>query len=579
METTDSLVLFESSAPFDKIKWHIHIGEEDFEALKPSGWDDQICYMDVMPQKGERILHLAHDAMGVLCGSLCAALYAPITAKDMFEILKQSHPIHAQVSAARPTYGTCCKILACMRQRVERGMRRRGVVLSCTGLPSRPPKCLSGCTSFTDALNSGHEDCMCYWHGASMALVASNISEGDVEAWRLSMQLLHPSCREAAQWPSAEALMYVHDILGMPWDAHTCAAAAAADSIDCLSYAHCSGCPWHASVCSGAAAAGSMACLVYAHKHGCVWDWETCEAAADRGHLDCLVYAHTHGCQWDERTCSAAAFDGNIETLAYAFENGCRWDAYTCSAAAYAGSMECLVYAHELGCPWDAHTCERAAPNGDLQCLRYAHERGCCWDERTLYAAARVGDIKCLMYAHKQGCPYDDAAAAQSRNRSLTFAAVQREMSLPCLKYVCESIGCSWDARGTEWELAFREGRCDVLEYIHLHGGSWCREEELLEMKEELHCVGVLFEGRARCLLYMHCSGGCKLPPLRGTAVGERVLALMQERRAAVLLSFWAAGRAQAGSRTADAAHAAMGMVPVDLIKQIICTAKLLITD
>ncbi|BDA49798.1 hypothetical protein COCOBI_14-4180 [Coccomyxa sp. Obi] len=497
METTDSPVLFESSAPFDKIEWHIHIGEEDFKALERCGWDNQIYYVDAVPQEG---------------------------------------------------------------------------------LLSRPPKCPSGCTSCTDALNSGHADCMRYWHGRSIASLAD---EDDDEPLRLSLQQLHPNCREAAQWPSAEVLMYAHDVLGLPWDAGTCAVAVGADSINCLSYAHCSGCSWDASVCSHAAMVGSLACLMYAHEHGCEWDWATCEAAAYYGHLDCLVYARTHGCEWDERTCSGAAFGGNIETLAYAFENGCDWDEATCCAAAYAGSIDCLVYAHERGCPWNGLTCERAAAHGHLQCLRYAHEQGCCWDQRTLYAAARAGDIDCLMYAHEHGCPYDNAAALLHCKHGLTFEAVHGKMSLPCVKYVCENMGCSWNPWGTEWERALLEGRCDVLEYIHLHGGAWCGQEKLLGMEEELRLwdLGGSFEGRARCLLYMHCCGGCKLPPLRGIKVGERVLALMQEKRAAVLLSFQAAGRARAGGRAADAVHAAMAMVPTDLIKQIICTAKLLITN
>ncbi|BDA49797.1 hypothetical protein COCOBI_14-4170 [Coccomyxa sp. Obi] len=502
VEITDSLALFESSAPFDEVEWHIHIGDEDFKALERCGWDKQICYMDMMSQEG---------------------------------------------------------------------------------LPSRPPDCSLGCISFIDALSTGHADCMRYWHRMSITSLAGNTSEGDDEPLRLSMQQPHPSCWQAAQSPCAEALMYVHDVLGFPWDADACAAAALAGSVDCLGYAHCSACPWDASVCSMAAAAGSLACLVYAHEHGCKWDWNTCAMAALYGHLDCLVYARAHGCEWDERTCSWAASSGNLEILTYAVDNGCRWDACTCSGAAFAGSMECLVYARELGCPWDADTCRNAAMGKRLQCLQYAHERGCCWNEDTLYAAAEVGDLDCLMYAHKHGCPYVDASAVQFREHGLTCAAVQKEMSLPCLKYVRESMNCSWDACGTEWKMAFREGRCDVLEYIHLHGGSWCKEEELLEMEDELDAGEYVHDdyvdGKARCLLYMHCCGGCKLPDLRGTVVGERVLALMQERRAAVLMSFWAAGRARAGSRTANAAHAAMEMVPTDLIKQIICAAKLLIAD
>ncbi|BDA45271.1 hypothetical protein COCOBI_07-0580 [Coccomyxa sp. Obi] len=457
------------------------------------------------------------------------------------------------------------------------------------GLPSRPPECPSGCTSVTDALGSGHADCMRYWHGGPNAVLADNVTADDHDAIRLSKQQ-HPSCKEAARWPSAEALMYVHDVLGLDWDAGTCAAAADAGSDACLSYAFCSGCPWRKDVCSNAAAEGSMACLVYAHKHGCEWDGYTCAAAALHGHLDCLVYARTHGCRWDEATCEEAAAGGNLKILAYAHENGCRWDKGTCAAAAYSDSLECLVYAHERGCPWEEDTCACAAEGQSLRCLRYAHEQGCRWNEGTLFGAARVCNLDCLMYAHTHGCPYDPAPALRGCAFGLTVRAARRrgKMSLPCLKYIHESMGWGWDTNpeGTEWRYALWEGRLDVLEYIYLHGGVQYGEEGLIEQKGELDSTcptsgdpDVPFDGKARCLLYMYCWGDCELPPLRGTKVGEQVLALMWERRAAVLLSFRAARRAQAGGRSADAAHAAMEMVPLDLIKEIMCLAKLLPAD
>ncbi|BDA50411.1 hypothetical protein COCOBI_16-0870 [Coccomyxa sp. Obi] len=211
METTDSLVDFESSGPFE---WHIHVGEGDFEALKRSGWDSQVCYLDLVPQKG---------------------------------------------------------------------------------LSSRRPKCPSGCTSIADALGSGHADCMRYWHGRPIASLAVKTREGYDEYWRLCKRE-YPSCKQAARWPTAEVLMYAHGILGLSWDADTCAAAAAAGSIDCLSYAHCSGCPWRPDVCSSAAAAGSLQCLRYAHEQGCCWSGRTCLEAAAAGDLDCLMHCFG-GCE------------------------------------------------------------------------------------------------------------------------------------------------------------------------------------------------------------------------------------------------------------------------------------------
>ncbi|BDA47213.1 probable ankyrin repeat protein L59 at C-terminar half [Coccomyxa sp. Obi] len=389
-ELTTDVHVMDEEASFDQstsFRWHIHLGESDMKALFSANWDADVCYLDAKTD---------------------------------------------------------------------------------------PPSC---CTSFTDALSNCHEDCMRYWHSRPIAS-PTDISEGDDTApwsWEREKEKerQRQSCEEAARQPSAEALMYVHDIHGMSWDKSTCAAAAAAGSISCLSYAHCSGCPWDADVCSNAVEAGSMACLVYAHEHGCEWrastcaeaarqgsmtflmyahehgcEWgeETCMAAARRGHLDCLVYAHTNGCEWDECTCRGAAGSGNLEILAYAHESGCEWDESTCEAAAFAGEIDCLVYAHERGCPWDDTICIAAAQGGRLECLQYAHEQGCSWSEGTYFAAARAGSLECMMYAHEHGCPYDPAAkrsGLQGYIDGLTLAAVQGVISLPCLRYIHESMGCS----------------------------------------------------------------------------------------------------------------------------------------
>ncbi|BDA47218.1 probable ankyrin repeat protein L59 at C-terminar half [Coccomyxa sp. Obi] len=519
----------QQSVPFD---WHIHLGEPIVKALTCTSWDADVCYLDGLCKEG---------------------LTDPL----------RDDP-------------TCC-------------------------------------TSFTDALDSGHSDCMRYWHGTPIFSPADRICQGDnMRSWLLKQEFQtceqQSNCEEAAQQPSAEALMYVHDVLGMSWDNITCAHAASAGSINSLSYAHCSGCPWEWIVCSSAVRAGSMACLMYAHEHGCEWDrntcaaaaskgsmtflkyahehgceWDssTCAAAAEHGLLDCLVYARKHGCPWNEWTCRRAAGSGNLEILAYLHENGCPWDVSTCLVAAYVCSMECLVYAHEQGCPWDDTVCSAAAQGGSLQCLRYAHEHGCPWSESTLLAAAKAGDLECLMYAHKHGCHYDPAASRDSSRRymdGLAFAALQRVISLPCLKYVHESMGCMWDPMGSEWMDAFRWGRCDVLKYIHRHGGcfsSW-KTRDLLYVEESLKHgdSDELLDGKARCVMYMHRFGGYKLPPLKGTKVGER-MAIMRQRTAAVLLSFRVAGRARAGNCSNHAAHAAMAMVPADIIKKILCAANL----
>ncbi|BDA47216.1 hypothetical protein COCOBI_10-0610 [Coccomyxa sp. Obi] len=80
------------------------------------------------------------------------------------------------------------------------------------------------------------------------------------------------------------------------------------------------------------------------------------------------------------------------------------------------------------------------------------------------------------------------------------------------------------DPEGSEWKLALREGRCDVLKNIHQNDGAW-REP----------------------LLFCCVSG----------RLAER----------------------GPGSRSANVAHAAMAMVPADLIEQIMCNANLIAAD
>ena len=87
---------------------------------------------------------------------------------------------------------------------------------------------------------------------------------------------------------------------------------------------------------------------------------------------------------------------------------------------------------------------------------------------------------------------------------------------------------------------------------------------------------------KAQCLMYVHCYGGCRVKDMsqvRNSTVGMLVLELIKARRVAVLLSFHAAGKARVGSPLIAAAHAAMQMVPKDLLQEIICAAGLQILE
>lgn len=182
-------------------------------------------------------------------------------------------------------------------------------------------------------------------------------------SWQSALQLCDST--EAAQMPTAEALMYVHDVMGLPWDAKASSAAAAANSIDCLSYARASGCRWSLTTCVVAANNGSLDCLAYAHEHGCEWNTMVLHDAAQNGHLDCLKYAHTHGCPHNSGL--PLSFLWTIRPY------------YLTTQAVIASSMPCLVYVHEvMECVWDPEgsECKTAFELGDLEILQYIHSHG-----------------------------------------------------------------------------------------------------------------------------------------------------------------------------------------------------------
>lgn len=436
-------------------------------------------------------------------------------------------------------------------------------------VPGKTPDCPSHCGSFLEALNSGHAECLRYWHSKPEHILESRGSYRPEE---------EGCCHQAAQSPSAEALMYMHDLTGLPWDAVTSKSAAQVGSIACLKYLHASGCPWDERTCSSAARGGSLECLVYARDHGCPWDVDTCANAARAGSLECLTYAHEHGCPWDHITCNRTAVARSVACLRYAHEQGCPWNQETIRLAALSNSLECLKYAHENGCPWDILTTVMTALEGNLECLAYAHEHGCPLDARTLFSAATHGKFDCLVYAHENGCPYNQSPSPED-GPMLTVAATYGR-SMQCLVYVREVMGCAWDILAWESKTAFDLGQCDMLEYIHTHGGVWCPQIDLMCPNGTLeHWLSIKTEkdvgARAECLLYMHCIGGSELPAVWDTEVGKAMLGMLEARRAAVLLCFQASANAGGRAESQNAALAVMRSVPEDLIRQILCAAKL----
>lgn len=269
--------------------------------------------------------------------------------------------------------------------------------------------------------------------------------------------------------------------------------------------------------------------------------------------LDCLAYAHklksSHIYPLCEGTCRAALQAGSAACLIYAHNNGAPLPLDTCTVAAALGHKDCLLHAHSHGCDLGSRSCAAAAENGNLE-----------------YVAAENGHFDSLEYAYANGCPFP------VKNR-FAHAAV-RGGSLQCLTFVVNEMKCLWDPIVSEWKEAFTRGHCEMLEYIFLHGGVVCAKAYLHSCPElETHGnfndvwrrrVGT-DDRRVRCLLYLHCFYGMELPLVWHTDIGKLALGLLYMRRKAVLLCF----------QRAHAEHAFLQGLPSELVRQIVCDARL----
>ena len=81
-------------------------------------------------------------------------------------------------------------------------------------------------------------------------------------------------------------------------------------------------CPWDADTCAGAAAGGHLHVLQWVRAKGCQWDAYTCELAAANGHLHVLQWARGNGCPWDKRVIERARWR-YPHIVEWARENGC----------------------------------------------------------------------------------------------------------------------------------------------------------------------------------------------------------------------------------------------------------------
>jgi hypothetical protein len=66
--------------------------------------------------------------------------------------------------------------------------------------------------------------------------------------------------------------------------------------------------------------------LKWLHENKCPWDAMTCAHAAACGNLEMLQWARGRGCPWDEETSEYAGVNEHLEVLKWAIENGCKWN-------------------------------------------------------------------------------------------------------------------------------------------------------------------------------------------------------------------------------------------------------------
>jgi len=122
-------------------------------------------------------------------------------------------------------------------------------------------------------------------------------------------------------------------------------ALAAEIAIDCVRFLfETGGCPWPKDACTWFVQHRRMDCLKYAHMHGAPWDAETCAAAAANAHQSKYVYfVHSAASEEEQRK--------SLDFLTYLHEEGCPWDARTLTMAKLCRNELCAQYALQHGCP------------------------------------------------------------------------------------------------------------------------------------------------------------------------------------------------------------------------------------
>eukprot|EP01032_Pedospumella_encystans_P024046 gene24046-27205_t len=221
--------------------------------------------------------------------------------------------------------------------------------------------------------------------------------------------------------------------LGHPWEESFTVSAANAGNIDLFRFLVENGCPCSSTRCAHKVAAmGSLESLVLISKLGLPWDSHTCDAAADEGHVECLKFLMENGCpvRYDNICASAAA---NMSCLTYAHEHGGKLTVLAAIKAAHAGALDCLQYLHAHGCTFNILVTNACAQsNLSPACLQFVLDTGCAMTEETCKLAATrhsMGRLKGppeqhvnlagLHYAIEQGCPWGEKTRLAARHQPI----------------------------------------------------------------------------------------------------------------------------------------------------------------
>lgn len=237
-------------------------------------------------------------------------------------------------------------------------------------------------------------------------------------------------------------------------------------SVEQLRYARDLGCPWDARTCAAAAAVGTLDVLQYARANGCAWDASTASAAAQGGHLEVLRWAKSNGCPIETIACAKAARGGHLHIVRFLRESGCPWHPLTAAWAAGGGHLELLQWARGAGCPWHENVFFEAAWGGHLEVLVWAKDNGARFSRRVWSSHERYTEKSiCEYICSCGGSPYGAAA----RNGFLDILNWFVLNKYPWPKYVCDFDGDSWDCKDALYACAARGGLTGGQRHIIEH--------------------------------------------------------------------------------------------------------------